>query len=106
MTGRLLIYGASGFTGQLLVARARTRGVDTIIAGRSPGRLRRTARESGVPYRVLSLEDRASLDAGLADIDVVINAAGPFIGTARPMVEACLLTGTHYLDVGGELPVF
>src|SRR4030067_639580 len=32
--------------------------------------------------------------------------AGPFIHTFRPMVEACLRAGTHYLDITGEYPVF
>jgi short subunit dehydrogenase-like uncharacterized protein len=106
MTGRLLIYGASGFTGRLLAERARDCSVDTILAGRNRGRLEHIAQVSGLPYRVLGLVDRSDLDAGLRDIAVVINAAGPFVSTARPMLEACLRTGTHYLDVSGELPVF
>ena len=105
MTSRLLIYGASGFTGRLLVARACARGVDTIVAGRSQERLESIAHGSG-GCRVVSLEDPTGLDAALSDIDVVINAAGPFIHTARPLVEAGLRTGTHYLDVTGELSVF
>jgi short subunit dehydrogenase-like uncharacterized protein len=106
MTGRLLIFGASGFTGRLLAQRARTSCADTILAGRNRERLERVARECGLPCRVLALEDRRGLDAGLRDIAVVINAAGPFVSTARPMLEACLRAGTHYLDVSGELPVF
>jgi short subunit dehydrogenase-like uncharacterized protein len=106
MAGRLLIYGASGFTGGLLVERARAVGVDTIVAGRSRERLKRIARESGLSYRVVKLEDHTGLDAALSEIDVVINGAGPFINTAGPIVEACLRTGTHYLDVTGEFPVF
>jgi short subunit dehydrogenase-like uncharacterized protein len=42
----------------------------------------------------------------LANVDVVLHAAGPFSTTARPMVEACLRAGIHYLDITGELPVF
>jgi short subunit dehydrogenase-like uncharacterized protein len=106
MSGRLLIYGATGFTGQLLAGRARAGGADVILAGRSRGRLQRISQAYGLPYRVLALEDRSGLDAGLSDIAVVINAAGPFVCTAQPMLEACLRVGTHYLDVSGELPVF
>jgi short subunit dehydrogenase-like uncharacterized protein len=106
MTTRLLIYGASGFTGRLLAQRARRRGADTILAGRSRPRLQHVAEACGLPYRVLALEDQPDLDAALRDIAVVINAAGPFESTAGPMLEACLRTGTHYLDVSGELPIF
>ena len=42
----------------------------------------------------------------LADCGVVLNCAGPFSRTARPMVDACLRTGTHYLDITGEVGVF
>jgi short subunit dehydrogenase-like uncharacterized protein len=104
--GRLLIYGATGYTGRLLAARAARLRLNAIIAGRSPSRLEVVARTMNLPYRVLTLEDRVGLDAGLSDIEVVINASGPFATTAWPILAACLRTGTHYLDVNGELPVF
>ena len=43
---------------------------------------------------------------GLDDVDLVLNAAGPFLHTAAPLVEACLHSGTHYLDISNELQVF
>jgi short subunit dehydrogenase-like uncharacterized protein len=105
MPDRLLIYGASGYTGRLLSARARVRGIDTILAGRSRPRLEPLAHSLGLACRVVALDDPRAIDAALADIAVVVNAAGPFETTARPLVEACLRTGTHYLDVAGEIPV-
>jgi short subunit dehydrogenase-like uncharacterized protein len=42
----------------------------------------------------------------LDDVACVLHAAGPFSATAAPMVEACLGTRTHYLDVTGEIDVF
>jgi short subunit dehydrogenase-like uncharacterized protein len=105
MPDRLLIYGASGYTGRLLSARARVRGVDTILAGRSRSRLEPLAHSLGLACRIVALDDPRAIDAALADIAVVVNVAGPFETTARPLVEACLRTGTHYLDVAGEIPV-
>src|SRR4029077_16676908 len=58
-----------------------------------------------LPYRVASLADRFALDGALRGIDVVLHAAGPFSATARPMVDACLRTGTHYLDITAEIRV-
>jgi len=55
---------------------------------------------------MVSLEDTEALDSLLSDADVVLHCAGPFSHTAKPMVEACLRTRTHYLDITGEMAVF
>jgi len=55
---------------------------------------------------VLALDDPAALHDALSDIDLVLNAAGPFLHTATPLAEACLGAGTHYLDISNELQVF
>ena len=52
------------------------------------------------------LDDPATVESALQDVSLVLNAAGPFSRTALPMVEACLRTQTHYLDVTGEIAVF
>ncbi len=106
MSGPLLIYGATGYTGRLVSAWACSQGVDVVLAGRSAGPLRELARSLGVPWRVAPLGERTRLDKALEDVPVVLNLAGPFSETACPLVEACLRTKTHYLDVTGELPVF
>ena len=36
---------------------------------------------------------------------LVVHAAGPFIKTFRPMVEACIKHGKHYCDIDGEIAV-
>ena len=102
----MLIYGASGYTGRLLAARAHALGVPTILAGRNKARLEGLARAHGMPVRTFGLEAPQDIDAALSDVGAVINSAGPFGATARPIAEACLRTGAHYLDVGGELPIF
>ncbi len=58
------------------------------------------------PYRIFDLNDRVALLAALKEVKVVIHAAGPFQFTAKQMVEACLQTGTHYLDINGDIAVF
>ncbi len=102
----LLIYGASGYTGRLLATRAHALGVPTILAGRNKSRLVGLARTDSLPPRAFDLEDPRRIDAAMRDVGAVINSAGPFGATARPIAEACLRTGAHYLDVGGELPIF
>lgn len=102
--GRILLYGAYGFTGQLIARRARESGFEPVLAGRDPERLAALGRELGLETRPFSLED--SIAEALEDVDVCVNAAGPFVRTATPMVHACLDTGTDYLDITGEVAVF
>ena len=84
---RCLVYGASGYTGELIAERAAELGFKPILAGRSEAKLRPLAERLGMPMRVFGLDDPAALDRGLADVDVVIHAAGPFSRTSRPMVR-------------------
>lgn len=103
---RCLVYGAYGYTGDLVARLAASRGLKPILAGRSRAPLERLANELGLPFRAFGLDDAAALDAGLAEVDVVIHCAGPFSRTSKPMVDACLRTETHYLDITGEIDVF
>src|SRR6185436_2129408 len=57
-------------------------------------------------WRAFSLEEPAAIEQALQEVAVVLHCAGPYIYTAGPMVEACIRTGTHYLDITGEIPVY
>lgn len=101
-----LLYGAYGYTGELIAREAARRGSAPILAGRRQEPLHRLADELGFEARVLDLNDSGSLGAVLENVSAVLHAAGPFIHTSRPMVDACLATATHYLDITGEMGVF
>jgi short subunit dehydrogenase-like uncharacterized protein len=103
---RCLVYGASGYTGELIVERAAALGLRPILAGRSESKLRPLAERYGMPMRAFGLDDADALARGLDGVDVVLHAAGPFSRTSRPMVDACLRAKVHYLDITGEVPVF
>jgi short subunit dehydrogenase-like uncharacterized protein len=100
----LLIYGANGYTGRLVLAAAKAAGLRPTIAGRNPDAL--AALAEGLPMRVFGLDDPDALRSGLDGIGTVLHCAGPFSRTARPMVEACIAKGAHYLDITGEIAVF
>jgi saccharopine dehydrogenase (NAD+, L-lysine-forming) len=106
VTGQWMIYGSNGYTGQLVARLAVRRGERPILAGRSGGPVRQLAAELGLPSRVVALTDRRGLRDALRGVAVVAHVAGPFEATADRMVQACLQTGTHYLDVNGEVAVF
>jgi len=55
-------------------------------------------------HRVFGLDDPAGIDRALKDVAVVLSCAGPFKYTAEPLVEGCLRSRAHYLDINGEDP--
>ena len=100
----LLIYGSYGYTGRLIAREAVSRGGSPVVAGRDRDAVRRQADELGVEGRTFDLSD--DVPAQLNRFDAVLNCAGPFVKTVDPLVEACLETGTDYLDITGEFRVF
>jgi short subunit dehydrogenase-like uncharacterized protein len=103
---RLLVYGATGYTGGLLAALAKERGLAPIVAGRNRAKVEALAARLGADARVATVDDAAALREMLRGVACVISSAGPFARTARQMFEACLEARTHYLDVTGEIDVF
>ncbi|MFK7924190.1 MAG: trans-acting enoyl reductase family protein [Bacteroidia bacterium] len=101
-----LLYGAYGYTGQLIAEMAVAQGLRPLLSGRSEEKLRSLAERLNLPYEAIDLADSDKLDAALAKVPVVLHSAGPFAHTFHPMVEACLRTKTHYLDITGEMAVF
>lgn len=106
MQNQFLLYGATGYTARLIIDRAAAFGLVPVLAGRSAEKLRSLAEKYSLTYRVAGLDDTAVLDKMLVDMPVVLHCAGPFSQTAAPMQRACLRTGTHYLDITGEVAVF
>jgi short subunit dehydrogenase-like uncharacterized protein len=101
-----MIYGANGYTGKMAVAEAVKRGMKPVLAGRSSAALEPLAKQYDLPIRAFALDDPQIVEKGLCGMDVVLHCAGPFSATCAPMLEACLKTGTHYLDITGEIDVF
>jgi short subunit dehydrogenase-like uncharacterized protein len=106
MSKNFLIYGANGYTGELIARAAAKRGLKPILAGRSLAKIEPLTKELDLTARSFSLEDKKSLEYTLKEVDFVLHCAGPFSVTSRPMVEACLRLKKHYLDITGEIAVF
>lgn len=102
----LLIYGATGYTGKLIAAAAKAQGATPILAGRNAAKVQPLAEKLGLPWLVVDLADGPGLDRALNQVKAVLHIAGPFSATSKPMVDACLRTGRHYLDITGEIDVF
>ncbi|MGI2329114.1 saccharopine dehydrogenase family protein [Planococcus sp. YIM B11945] len=104
MEKKWLIYGAYGYTGELIAREAKERGMRPVLAGRNPDKLKPLCDELQLEARVFPVDANAA--ENLSDIALVLHCAGPFKKTSAPMIEACLEAGAHYLDITGEISVF
>jgi short subunit dehydrogenase-like uncharacterized protein len=100
----IVLYGATGYTGRLVVEELERRGLEYVLSGRDEEKLRRVAGETGASVRVTPLDDARALRELLADASAVISCAGPFTLAGHALVRAAVDTGTHYVDSTGEQP--
>lgn len=100
---KLMIYGATGYTGRMAAQHAAAAGTPLVLAGRNEAALASLAASLGVEYRVFPLGDTAVVDHALRGVGVLLNCAGPFAATAEIMMRAGMRNGVHYLDVAAEL---
>ncbi len=100
-----MLYGANGYTGQLIAREAARRGLVPILAGRDKGKVAAVAHELGLSHRVFALDRVEDAARGLRGMTLALNCAGPFSATGAPMMDACVRSGAHYLDITGEIAV-
>lgn len=105
-SGKLLIYGAAGYTGRLISQRAQDLGLDFAIAGRDAQAISALAEELGVESYVFAVDDAAGWEQALAGKTCLLNAAGPFSATAAQAMAACLAHRVHYLDITAEVDIY
>jgi NAD(P)-dependent dehydrogenase (short-subunit alcohol dehydrogenase family) len=104
----IVLYGATGFTGNLVAEQLAAGDASFVLAGRNETKLETLANrladgfDSDVETCVASVDDPASLDAMMASAKVLINCAGPFSDVGKPVVQRAVANGLHYLDTTGE----
>ena len=101
-----MIYGANGYSGQLIAERASGRGLSPVLAGRNQTEIASLADRLNLKWRCFDLSSPETIKENLMDMDCLIHCAGPFSATSRPMIEGCLASSTHYFDITGEIDVF
>jgi len=103
MAGRIVLFGATGYTGELTARALVARGTRPVLAARNPDRVRALAESLGdLEYAVADVE-RPSTVADLVERgDVLVSTVGPFVRWGGPAVEAAIAAGAHYLDSTGE----
>ncbi len=103
---KILLYGANGYTGQLITRYALENDLAPILAGRNKEAIKSLATANDLEYRVFDLDNSDEVDRALEGVELVLHAAGPFMFTAKPMIKSCMRKGVHYLDITGEIAVF
>lgn len=101
-----MLYGANGYTGELIAREAARRDLNPVLAGRTAAKVKRLASGLGVQARIFDLENATTAKRCIDGVALVLNCAGPFSATAAPMMAACLAAHVHYLDITGEIGVF
>ena len=103
MKTKILVYGVLGYTGNLYLERALDTGLPIVLGAREPA-LRAAADRLGLESRVFEISDAPGIAAHLADIRAVVNLASIGLGVNRHLIDACIRTGTHYVDLAAECP--
>lgn len=101
-----LLYGANGYTGELIARYAADYDLRPTLAGRRKEAIEPLGTRLNLPYKIFDVNNTAHLLASLKNSKLVVNAAGPFQFTAKQIIDACLQSGAHYLDINGDIQVF
>jgi short subunit dehydrogenase-like uncharacterized protein len=105
MAARIVLFGATGYTGGRTAASMVARGLRPVLAGRDPARLAAlTARLGGLETARADVTDAASVAAVVGRGDVLVSTVGPFMKLGGPALAAAVDKGAVYLDSTGEPP--
>ncbi|HYB24805.1 MAG TPA: saccharopine dehydrogenase NADP-binding domain-containing protein [Solirubrobacteraceae bacterium] len=103
MAGRIVLFGATGYTGRLTARALVERGAEPLLAARSEQPLRTLAKElGGLPTQTADVNVPDTVAALVGPGDVLVSTVGPFVRWGTPAVEAALAKGAHYIDSTGE----
>lgn len=105
MTARIVLFGATGYTGARTAEAMVRRGLRPVLAGRDPDRLAGLAqRLGGLETAVARVTEESSVAALVGRGDVLVSTVGPFVTLGAPAVAAAVRAGAVYLDSTGEPP--
>jgi hypothetical protein len=100
----VVVFGGYGVFGSLVCRELAQRGASVTVAGRDLGRASRLAEALGSSHRACAADVRkaASVRAAIAGHAVAVHCAGPFSAGDHRLVDACLETGCHYVDIADD----
>jgi short subunit dehydrogenase-like uncharacterized protein len=103
MAERIVVFGATGYTGDLTARALVDRGARPVLAARNEARVRALAEElGGLEWALADVTRPDSVHALVQRGDVLVATVGPFARWGEPAVQAAIAAGAHYLDSTGE----
>ncbi len=104
MTGRIVVFGATGYTGTLAAEELASAGTRAVLAGRDRGRLEQLASRLRGPFDIATadVDEPASVAALVGPGDLLVSTVGPFARWGDPAVNAAIEHGAGYIDSTGE----
>lgn len=105
MSNQIMVYGANGYTAQLIIKDLLKLNVKPVLAGRNKNYIEEASNKFNCRYRIFSVDDESKILGNLSGISTLLNCAGPFKYTARKLIDACLSAKVNYLDIEGEVDV-
>jgi short subunit dehydrogenase-like uncharacterized protein len=109
VAGRIVLFGATGYTGRLVAEAMVERGLRPLLAARSRSKLEELADELGgeagaLEAAVADVSDPPSVRVLVEQGDVLVTTVGPFVRWGNAAAAAATTAGAHYLDSTGEPP--
>lgn len=111
---RIILLGATGYTGRLTAEAMVRAGLAPVLAGRHHDAVARLAdrlaplspsRDTEPRIAIADVAEPATVRALLeSPSDVLVSTVGPFLSLGNPALEAAIDAGAAYLDSTGEPP--
>src|SRR5215218_7213873 len=104
MAGRIVLFGATGYTGRLAAESMVERGLKPVLAGRTQAKLDTLAAELGgeLETQTADVADPPSVAKLVERGDVLVTTVGPFARWGQSAAAAATTSGAHYIDSTGE----
>ena len=103
---KIVIFGATGFTGELCAKfmSEKYSDIPIAIAGRNLEKLEKIKNKHGLPFPIIVADafDVNALEKMCKDTEVVLSTAGPYHKYGSDLLGACVKSGCHYVDITGE----
>jgi short subunit dehydrogenase-like uncharacterized protein len=104
VAARIVLFGATGYTGRLTAEAMVERGLEPVLAARTQSKLDELAAELGADLetRTADVSDPPSVAALVELGDVLVTTVGPFAKWGQPAAAAATTKRAHYIDSTGE----
>jgi short subunit dehydrogenase-like uncharacterized protein len=106
VAGRIVVFGATGYTGRLTAEALVQHGERPVLAARNAGRLNQLAAElgGGLDTAVADVSRPGTVVELVSEGDVLVATVGPFVKFGDAAAEAAIAGRAHYIDSTGEPP--